>query len=116
MSLGGEYPTVFERNNVTNPDSDRIYKVANLFDPEGPNRRRIENGRATAKRRAGPQAIDDTTGEDDAPFETDAIDPESIDPLIMAVSDAPMSVLPEVPVAFMECSSSDHYPPSAHTP
>lgn len=89
--------------------SDRIYKVANLFDPEGPNRRRVENGRATAKRRAGPPTIGNPTTEEDM-----QLDLGPIDPLIMAVSDAQMVSPCEAPADIMRCNSSDHYPPSAH--
>ena len=89
--------------------------MANLFDPQGPNRRRIENGRATAKRRGGQQTIDDPPAEDDAPGELDTIEPDPIDPLILAVSDAQMAALSHSPADFTGCSSSDHYPPSAHT-
>lgn len=31
--------------------SDRIYKIAALFDPDGPRRRKAENGRKTGKMR-----------------------------------------------------------------
>lgn len=40
--------------------SDRIYKIAALFDPDGPRRRKAENGRKTGKmRKAQREALAD---------------------------------------------------------